>query len=131
MGDVAKLVAALHEAVADMPPADAPALLAQLSGLTMALGARLAGASGEQAAAARAECLSLAELAERLRLGQSTIRKMVDAGEFEEGVHFTRIRRRLIFRWAPIEQRLRSGSAPAAAQPADAVPFVRRGRRHG
>jgi hypothetical protein len=56
---------------------------------------------------------------------------MVDSGEFEEGVHFTRIRRRLIFHWAPIEHLLRSGSAPAPVQPADAVPFVRRGRRRG
>lgn len=131
MEDVTKLIAALHEAVTDMLPADVPALLAQLSGLTLALGARLAGASVEQAAAARAECLSLAELAQRLRLGQSTIRKMVDSGEFEEGIHFTRIRRRLIFHWAPIEHMLKSRSTASVAPPAEAVPFIRRGRRRG
>ena len=130
--DATKLTEALLAAVANIPLANAAALLAQLSSVTMALSARLAIGIDHQAAGTRPVCLSLAELAHRLRLGQSTIRKMVEAGEFVEGIHFTRLRRRLIFRWAPIEQRLGAQSAPPSEpQSAEAVPFVRRARRRG
>ena len=123
----AALVAALHKAVANLHPAAAPALLAQLSSLTLALSARLASGGGGDSS--NTECLSLAELAERLRLGQSTIRKMVESGELQEGVHFRRVRRRLIFLWAAIEEYLRTQPAVETAQSAEAIPFVRRGRR--
>lgn len=124
--DVTALVAALHQAVAGLPHSAAPALLAQLSSLTMALSARLVAAGS---GVPPTECLSLAELAKRLRLGQSTIRKMVDSRELQEGIHFRRVRRRLIFFWSAVEAFLKTSPALKTVQPAEAIPFVRRGRR--
>ena len=130
MDDVTKLVAALHEAIPGMPRTEAAALLAQLAGVIGAVGARLAGGAPGDAPVAE-ECLTIGEVAQRIKLGKSTIRAMIASGRLEEGIHYHRVGRRLIFFWSSIMQFLTSRPPLPPVSHREAIPFVRRGRRRG
>jgi hypothetical protein len=123
------LLAALQSAAADLPPPETAAILIHLGGVLCTVGARLAAGTAAEVAPPPEGFLTLAELAQRMKLGKSTIRAMVRKGEFQEHVHYRRVRRRLLFLWAPIERSLGVDVSPAAA-PNAIVPFIRRGRRH-
>jgi hypothetical protein len=55
-----------------------------------------------QKAAAR-EYLSVKQLAELIPYREQTIRNLISAGEFKEGVHYCKRRRRVIFKWSAIQ----------------------------
>jgi hypothetical protein len=125
--DLSRLIRWLHSPGADIQVAEIPALIAQLASLQSELVARLL----EAPASEKAETfyLTLKQLAQRTGIGQSTLRAMTSK-VFEEGVHFIRNGRRLLFIWPAVEARIREWSGRARRQPADVVePFIRRGRR--
>lgn len=128
MRDVTKLIEWLRSPETEVPVAQIPALLTQLASLQSELAGKLLIA----ASAAQTEYLPLPRLAGRTGMGKSTLRAMVKTGVFEEGVHFVRNGRRLLFRWPQVEDALRAHRCGARQPVAPVVePFVRQGRRHG
>lgn len=77
----------------------------------------LSAAVTTTAAPAAEEYLSVKELAARIPYCEQTIRNMLCAGEFEEGVHFNRKRRRVIFIWSKVEAWLQARQAAAQPEP--------------
>ena len=130
MKDAASLVTALQTAIPEIPPSDAPGILAQLAGVITALGARLASRGTADSGAAPAGWMSLAELAQRTTLGKSTIRKRMASGDLQAGVHFNRVGRRVVFFPEALEHLQRTPQRPASV-PLEVIPFERRGRRRG
>lgn len=63
------------------------------------------------------EYLSVKELAARIPYCEQTIRNMMCALELEEGVHYYRRRRRVIFIWSKVEAWLRARQAAAEPEP--------------
>jgi predicted DNA-binding transcriptional regulator AlpA len=53
------------------------------------------------------EYLSVKQVAKRIPYREQTIRNLMSAGEFKEGVHYYKRRRRVMFRWSEVEQWLR------------------------
>jgi hypothetical protein len=53
------------------------------------------------------EYLSVRQLAKRIPYCEQTIRNLMSAGEFKEGVHYYKRRRRVMFHWSKVEQWLR------------------------
>jgi hypothetical protein len=64
------------------------------------------------------EYLSIKQLAQLIPYREQTIRNLISAGEFTEGVHYYKRRRRVIFRWSAIQlwlneqETLDEGEAP-------------------
>jgi len=129
MTDFSKLADDLKEAVTDAPPERIPGLMTELASMQTLLAARLLSTPVADEAEAD-ECLTLAELAERVKMGESTIRGMVTSGQLREGEHYARKGRKLLFFWSPIRAWLRQ-TPPAPARTTTVMPFVRRRRRHG
>lgn len=127
--DLSRLIESLQASAAELPRGDVLVLLLQLSSVLCTLGARLAIGSDDERQVPPEGFLTLSELAQRMKLGKSTIRAMVASGELQQNVHYRRVRRRLLFLWAPIERTLGQRTT-AAASPDEIVPFFRRGRRH-
>jgi hypothetical protein len=124
--DVSRLIESLQSADAHVLPAHIPALIVQLASLQAMLAARLPQASGSETV-----YLTLKQLARRTGLGQSTLRAMRVKG-FEEGVHFIRNGRRLLFIWPAVDAQIRALLAGVSQQAPEVLqPFVRRGRRRG
>lgn len=69
----------------------------------------LAGIGGE-------EYLSVRQLAARIPYSEQTIRNLMSAGEFQEGVHYYKKRRRVMFRWSQVEQWLRDHADRSEAE---------------
>ncbi len=67
------------------------------------------------------EYLSVKQLASRIPYREQTIRNLLSAGEFTEGVHYYKRRRRVVFRWSEIERWL-SERAPRSAAEAPFYP---------
>jgi hypothetical protein len=125
--DAAIIIDALETAVEDVKAVEAPLIITRLAGLQSRIAARLMAAAS--APVESNERLTLLELAERLRMGTSTIRAMVASGRFREGEHFTRNGRKLIFLWNEVQVRLQQMARLREAQKPEIVPFYRRGRR--
>jgi hypothetical protein len=49
------------------------------------------------------EYLSVRQLAQLIPFREQTIRNLISTGEFKEGVHYHKRRRRVIFRWSAIQ----------------------------
>jgi len=58
------------------------------------------------------EYLSVKELAQLIPYREQTIRNLISAGEFKEGVHYCKRRRRVIFKWSAIQLWLNEREAP-------------------
>lgn len=58
------------------------------------------------------EYLSVKQLTQLIPYREQTIRNLISAGEFTEGVHYYKRRRRLIFRWSAIQQWLNEQEPP-------------------
>ena len=80
----------------------------------------LSASATTTATPAAEEYLSVKALAARIPYCEQTIRNMLCAGEFEEGVQYYRKRRRVIFIWSKVEVWLRARQA--AVQPEPFVP---------
>jgi len=99
----------LHEADSIMD-AIAPALLSRLES---ALG-ELSSTVAQLRAAANTdsrwpqqeprEYLSVKQLAALIPYSEQTIRNLISAGEFKEGLHYYKRRARVVFRWSQVER---------------------------
>jgi hypothetical protein len=94
-------------------------LSAAMSELAALLGElqALSAAGSTNATCDTEEYLSVKQLAARIPYGEQTIRNMLCAGEFEEGVHYYRKRRRVIFIWSKVEAWLRTRQRTAQPEP--------------
>ena len=133
MNPVSEHLAALERALPDLGGADLLEVLRRLVAAQAAVAARLSRTDGEHQAGPGMTCLALAEAADFMRLGKSTIREKVAAGEFVEGQHFARHGRRLIFFRQALEDFMRSPrQRPVTEHDDDLGPIIpRRRRRHG
>lgn len=127
-GEAGNIIDALEKVVDDVKLGDAPLVITRLASVQSRIAARLM--TSRTAPAVLEERLTLAEVAERLRMGTSTVRALVASGEFREAEHFARKGRRLLFFWSAVDAWLRQTST-IVDPPEAAIPFVRRGRRHG
>src|SRR5512146_1485731 len=50
------------------------------------------------------EYLSVSQLAKRIPYCEQTIRNLMSAGAFKEGLHYYKRRRRVMFRWSEVER---------------------------
>ena len=131
MTDLFELAEALKDAATHVPAERIPVLMMELATVQTLLAARLLTAPTPDAYEDDSECLTLAELAERMKLGESTVRAMVAAGHLRQGEHYARKGRKLLFFWSQVRGWLREPEQPMEpAQPA-VIPFFRKGRRHG
>ncbi len=64
----------------------------------------------------RPEYLSVKQLAARIPYREQTIRNLVSAGEFREGVHYYKRRGRVMFRWSQVEHWLAERNSNGAAE---------------
>lgn len=58
------------------------------------------------------EYLSVKQLAQLIPYREQTIRNLISAGEFREGVHYYKRRRRVIFKWSAIQLWLNEQQTP-------------------
>lgn len=77
----------------------------------------LSASATTTATPAAEEYLSVKGLAARIPYCEQTIRNMLCAGEFEEGVQYYRKRRRVIFIWSKVEAWLRARQGAAQPEP--------------
>jgi len=123
-----RIIDALENVVDGVELLQAPLIITRLAGVQSKIAARLMNSA--PSVAEPDECLTLAELAERVKIGESTLRTMIASGQLHQGEHYTRKGRRLLFFWLAIETWLRQPpEITSAARPA-VTPFIRRGRRH-
>ena len=128
--DLSKLAEALNDAVNDLPSESIPVLMTELAAAQTVLATRLIGTPA-RTDDDDGECITLAELAERLKMGESTVRAMVTSGELRQGEHYARKGRKLLFFWSRIRAWLRQPEdAIESPQPA-VIPFFRKGGHHG
>jgi hypothetical protein len=75
--------------------------------------------------------IEIADFPDLTPFSEAAIRKHMQSGDFVEGVHFWRHGRRVIFKWAAVEQWIekRAGelTEELGGEPRDVVPL----RRHG
>jgi hypothetical protein len=67
------------------------------------------------------EYLSVKQLAARIPYKEHTIRNLISAGEFQEGLHYYKRRGRVMFSWPAMQGWVEKHDAPRP----DAIPLVR------
>lgn len=123
----ASFLESLKDVVTDASRETIPVLMTELATIQTLLAARLLNATPQSGPD---ECLTLAELAERIKLGESTLRAIVSSGQLRQGEHYARKGRKLLFFWSAIQAWLRQTPEPSAPS-TTVAPFHRRGRSHG
>jgi len=127
--DLAELAEALKDAAKDLPSESIPMLMTELATVQTLLAVRLLS-TPTRVDDDDGKCITLAELADRLKMGESTVREMVASGELRQGEHYAKKGRKLLFFWSAIRAWLRQADTVEAPQPA-VIPFFRKGgRRH-
>jgi excisionase family DNA binding protein len=127
--DLSKLAATLQDAVKDVPSENIPVLMTELATVQTLLAARLLS-TPTHVDDDDGECITLAELADRLKMGESTVRAMVASGELRQGEHYARKGRKLRFFWSPIRAWLRQADDATESPHPAVTPFLRKGARH-
>jgi hypothetical protein len=69
----------------------------------------------------RSEYLSVKQLANRIPYKEHTIRNLISAGEFREGVHYYKRRGKVMFSWPAVQDWIQRQDAPRI----EAIPLVR------
>jgi len=121
---------ALPAMAENVPVAQVPAMMALLASAQSALAARLASASTDDASCSGDRFVSVDDLADQLRIGKSTIRRMIRDGELERGKHYGRAGRRILLDPVAVEAHLRETPTREVNRRAEgAIPFTRKERR--
>jgi len=129
MTDFMKITESLKDVIKDVPSENIPVLMTELATVQALLATRLLQIPTTDDE--DDECLTVTELAERLKMGESTVRAMVASGELRQGEHYARKGRKLLFFWAAIRTWLRQVDGAIESSQPRVIPFIRKGGRNG